>query len=240
MKPLLIFYILLLSFVGAAFTASNSATEDERFIEYRVDLKKQTIQFYWKDENGQLYRSLGELKQSLHAKGKKLVFATNGGMYQTDNSPLGLYIENGKVLKQLNTKDATGNFYLKPNGVFYITNDNKASICTTEAFESNSKIKYATQSGPMLVIDGKLHSAFQKNSTNLNIRNGVGVLPDGKIMFVMSRKGINFYEFATYFQNAGCKYALYLDGFVSRTYLPGENWTQTDGDFGVIIGETSK
>ena len=240
MKPLLIFYILLLSFVGAAFTASNSATEDERFIEYRVDLKKQTIQFYWKDENGQLYRSLGELKQSLHAKGKKLVFATNGGMYQTDNSPLGLYIENGKVLKQLNTKDATGNFYLKPNGVFYITNDNKASICTTEAFESNSKIKYATQSGPMLVIDGKLHSAFQKNSTNLNIRNGVGVLPDGKIMFVMSRKGINFYEFATYFQNAGCKYALYLDGFVSRTYLPEKNWTQTDGDFGVIIGETSK
>ena len=240
MKPLLIFYILLLSFVGAAFTASNSATEDERFIEYRVDLKKQTIQFYWKDENGQLYRSLGELKQSLHAKGKKLVFATNGGMYQTDNSPLGLYIENGKVLKQLNTRDATGNFYLKPNGVFYITNDNKASICTTEAFESNSKIKYATQSGPMLVIDGKLHSAFQKNSTNLNIRNGVGVLPDGKILFVMSRKGINFYEFATYFQNAGCKYALYLDGFVSRTYLPGENWTQTDGDFGVIIGETSK
>jgi len=240
MKPLLIFYILLLSFVGAAFTASNSATEDERFIDHRVDLKKQTIQFYWKDEKGQLYRSLGALKQSLHAKGKKLVFATNGGMYQTDNSPLGLYIENGKVLNRLNTKDATGNFYLKPNGVFYITNDNKAGICTTQTFENNSKIKYATQSGPMLVIDGKLHSAFQKNSTNLNIRNGVGVLPDGKIMFVISRKEINFYEFATYFQNAGCKYALYLDGFVSRTYLPEKNWTQTDGDFGVIIGETSK
>ncbi len=239
-KPLLIFYIFLLSFVGAAFTLSKSLTEEDRFIDHRVDLKKQNLQFYWKDEKGQLYRSLDGLKQSLEAKGKKLLFATNGGMYQTDNSPLGLYIENGKVLNQLNTKNATGNFYLKPNGVFYITTDNKAYICTTEAFKNNSKIKYATQSGPMLVIDGKLHSAFQKNSTNLNIRNGVGVLPDGKIMFVMSKKEINFYDFATYFQNAGCKYALYLDGFVSRTYLPEKNWSQTDGDFGIIIAETGK
>jgi uncharacterized protein YigE (DUF2233 family) len=29
---------------------------------------------------------------------------------------------------------------------------------------------------------------------------------------------------------------LYLDGFVSRMYLPAENWLQTDGDFGVMIG----
>ena len=239
-KPLLIFYIFLLSLIGAAFTGGKSPIEDERFIEHRVDLKKQQLQFYWKDEKGQVYRSLAALKQSLEAKGKKLLFATNGGMYQTDNSPLGLYIENGKVLKTLNRKDATGNFYLKPNGVFYIASDNKAYICTTEAFENNSKIKYATQSGPMLVINGKLHSAFQKNSTNLNIRNGVGILPDGRIMFVMSKKEINFYDFATYFQNAGCKYALYLDGFVSRTYLAEKNWMQTDGDFGVIIAESEK
>ena len=239
-KPLLIYYIFLLSFVGAAFTIGKSPIEDERFIEHRIDLKKQQLQFYWKDEKGQIYRSLATLKQSLEAKGKKLLFATNGGMYQTDNSPLGLYIESGKVLNPLNKKDATGNFYLKPNGVFYFTSDNKANICTTEAFKNNSKIKYATQSGPMLVIDGKLHSAFQKNSTNLNIRNGVGILPDGRIMFLMSKKEINFYDFATYFQNAGCRYALYLDGFVSRTYLPEKNWTQTDGDFGVIIGETSR
>ena len=167
-KPLLIFHIFLLSFVGAAFTISKSPTEDDIFIDHRIDLKKQNLQFYWKDEKGQRYGSLGVLKQSFETKGKKLVFATNGGMYQTNNSPLGLYIENGKVLNRLNTMDATGNFYLKPNGVFYIASDNKAYICTTEAFENNSKIKYATQSGPMLVINGKLHSAFQKNSTNLN------------------------------------------------------------------------
>lgn len=36
----------------------------------------------------------------------------------------------------------------------------------------------------------------------------------------------------------GCKNALYLDGFVSRTYLPEKNWSQLDGNFGVIIGVT--
>lgn len=90
----------------------------------------------------------------------------------------------------------------------------------------------------MLVIDGAIHPAFKQGSANLNIRNGVGILPDGKIIFAMSRQEINLYDFAQYFQSLGCKNALYLDGFVSRTYLPEKNWTQTDGNFGVIIGVT--
>jgi uncharacterized protein YigE (DUF2233 family) len=52
----------------------------------------------------------------------------------------------------------------------------------------------------------------------------------------MSKEGINFYDFAEYFQALGCRNALYLDGYVSRTYLPSENWIQTDGNFAVIIG----
>jgi uncharacterized protein YigE (DUF2233 family) len=111
-------------------------------------------------------------------------------------------------------------------------------ICKTENFLSNEKIKYATQSGPMLVIDGEIHTAFKKNSTNLNIRNGVGILPNNQIIFAISKKEINFYDFAEYFKKLGCKNALYLDGFVSRTYLPEKNWKQFDGNFGVIIGVT--
>ena len=161
----------------------------------------------------------------------------NGGMYKKDNSPEGLYIENGKVLMPLNTTNGNGNFYLKPNGVFYISSKNIPAIITTEKFK-NSNIKYATQSGPMLVIDGQIHAAFKQGSTNLNIRNGVGILEDGKVVFAMSKEEINFYDFANYFKKLGCKNALYLDGLVSRAYLPSENWVQTDGDFGVIIGVT--
>jgi uncharacterized protein YigE (DUF2233 family) len=163
----------------------------------------------------------------------------NAGMYKQDNSPLGLFIENQKTLSPLNTATGNGNFYWKPNGVFYITTNNTAVICKTTKFTNNGQIKYATQSGPMLVIDGQIHNAFKESSTSLNIRNGVGILPGNKVIFVMSKKEVSFYEFANYFKSIGCRNALYLDGFVSRTYLPEENWIQTDGDFGVIIGVTT-
>ena len=88
----------------------------------------------------------------------------------------------------------------------------------------------------MLLINGQIHPAFKKGSSNLNIRNGVGILPNNKVIFAMSKQEVNFYDFAQYFKNLGCKNALYLDGFVSRTYLPGKNWEQLDGNFGVIIG----
>ena len=162
----------------------------------------------------------------------------NGGMFKKDNSPQGLYIQNGKTLAPPDTLSGAGNFYLKPNGVFYITLDKQAFICKTNDFSDNGKIIFATQSGPMLVINGKIHEAFAQNSTNLNIRNGVGILPNGKVIFAMSKEKINFYDFARYFKDLGCKNALYLDGFVSRTYLPEKNWTQTDGDFGAIIAVT--
>jgi uncharacterized protein YigE (DUF2233 family) len=225
--------------IAVAFTSAKPTTDNDKFVDYRVDLKKQELKFYWKDDNQQPFKSLQRLKDWLDTKGQKLVFAMNGGMYKTDNSPLGLFIEDANTITALNTKSASGNFYLKPNGVFYITTDNEATICTTENFKANPKIKYATQSGPMLVSSGQIHSAFKEGSANVNIRNGVGLLPDGKVMFVMSKTEINFYDFAEYFKEAGCKNALYLDGFVSRTYLPDQNWTQTDGNFGVIIGENA-
>jgi uncharacterized protein YigE (DUF2233 family) len=57
-------------------------------------------------------------------------------------------------------------------------------------------------------------------------------------MFAISRKEVSFYDFALYFKNSGCRNALYLDGFVSRMYLPEKNIEHLDGEFGVIIGVT--
>lgn len=220
-----------------AFTQKEK-TSDERFINYTIDTKKQDLKLYWKDDKQQNFKSIQSLKTWLEKNNEKLIFAMNAGMYKEDNSPLGLFIENKKVISPLNTKSGNGNFYLKPNGVFYITTDDTPVICNTKDFINNGKIKYATQSGPMLVIDGKIHPEFKEGSKNVNIRNGVGILPDNRAVFAMSKSEINFYDFADYFKNLGCKNALYLDGFVSRTYLPEQNWIQTDGNFGVIIGVT--
>ncbi|WP_243754672.1 phosphodiester glycosidase family protein [Flavobacterium jejuense] len=235
-----IFLILIgLLLLSSSFILFKNFNEDIRFITYIVNLNEKKVKFYWKDENNINFRSIENLKNWLKNNDYELAFATNGGMYKKDLSPQGLYIENFEIKNQLDTNNGKGNFYLKPNGIFYITNENEGIICTTEKFAVNKNIKFATQSGPMLVIENKIHPAFKEGSKNLNIRNGVSVLDNGNLVFVMSKKEINFYDFATYFKQLGCKNALYLDGYVSRTYLPEENWIQTDGNFGVLIGVTN-
>lgn len=216
------------------FNHTNSAT---KYLTYTVSPKTETLKMFYKDKNGKLYYNFKNLKKSLKKEGKKLIFAANGGMYQVDRKPVGLYIENGKTIKKVNRrKNAKGNFYLQPNGIFYLTKNKKAVVCTTDEFKKSQDITYATQSGPMLLIDGKIHSKFNKTSKSVHIRNGVGILPNGEVIFVMSKEKVNLYNFAAFFKSKGCKNALYLDGFVSKTYLPEKNWRQETGKFGVIIG----
>lgn len=238
MKKIVGFLFLIL--LSSSFIIFKNLNKDDRFVIYEVDLNKKDMKFYWKDEANRTFSSIANLKNWLAKEKTELLFATNGGMYKNDQSPQGLFIENFEIKTKLETTSGKGNFYLKPNGVFYVTNENKGIICATEKFKFNANIKWATQSGPMLVIDDKIHSAFKNGSKNLNIRNGVGVLENGNLVFIMSKKEINFYDFANYFKKIGCKNALYLDGFVSRAYLPEENWIQIDGNFGVIIGITNK
>jgi uncharacterized protein YigE (DUF2233 family) len=235
---------LLLALLVTVVLGFKTPTDESRYVVYKPDLTKVTLALYWKNDSAQIIRSIGNLKAYTQRHGQKLVFAMNAGMYMTDNSPLGLFIQKGKTIRDLNVAKATGNFYLKPNGIFFITRNNKAGICRTEDWDRtnrpNAGIQYATQSGPMLVVDSAIHPAFKEGSTNLHIRNGVGILPNGNPVFIMSKQAVCFYDFALQFQQMGCKQALYLDGFVSRTYLPEKNWVQTDGNFGVIIGGTLK
>ncbi|MCU0392807.1 MAG: phosphodiester glycosidase family protein [Thermoflexibacter sp.] len=234
--------VILLSILTAGLIAftTNKYSSDDQILSYIVDTKTQDLQLYWKNDSGQTLKSILNLKNFVESKNLTLTFAMNGGMFNRDFSPQGLFIQNKQTLAVLDTADGSGNFYLKPNGIFYLTTDNVPFVCNTTDFKNNGEVKYATQSGPMLVIDGKIHSAFKEGSKNLHIRNGVGILPDNKVVFVMSKTEISFYDFAKYFQSLGCKNALYLDGFVSRTYLPDKKWMQTDGNFGVIIGVTKK
>ena len=207
-------------------------------VHYIVNPQKQELRFYWKDQNNKPFKNFKSLNQWIEQGNKTLVFGMNGGMYKEDNSPLGLYMEDKKVLTKLNVSKGAGNFYLHPNGVFYITVDKHPFICTTQDFRGKQNIQYATQSGPMLLINGKINPAFKKGSMNINIRNGAGILPGNQVLFAMSRQEVNLYDFAKYFQDMGCRDALYLDGFVSRIWLPEKNYKQPDGNFGVIIGVT--
>ena len=229
--PLLLLLVLAVNLT----TAQNSQDLKDRILYKIVDPKTEHITLHWKVKNDSILSTLGNLNNHLIQQNKTLVFGMNGGMFHADYSPVGLYIENNKTLNPINISKGNGNFNLKPNGVFALFNDGSPLICTSESFANDSTIKYATQSGPMLLIDGQFHPAFNKGSANINIRNGVGILPNGDVIFAMSKSFINFYDFALFFKNMGCKNALYLDGAVSQVYYPEKDWVQTNRKFGVLI-----
>lgn len=209
---------------------------------YVVNYPRQNIKMYWKNDKGVRLKSLGNLQQFLATKQQKLVFATNGGMYTTESNPVGLYIENGKKLKGINLKKGPEtNFYMQPNGVFYTTAKH-AGVCRSEDFAAiKDKVLYATQSGPMLVVDGQINPLFKKGSPNINIRSAVGTDKEGRVFFVISEGLVSFYDIAGLFtEKLRCTNVLFLDGAISRMYLPALNRSDNDGEFGVMIGVTEQ
>lgn len=231
-------------FKVAGNVASRLESEEGRgFVVYKVDPDKSEVRLFWRDSRNELYDNFVSYGQDIARNGELLVFATNGGMYQPDKSPQGLYIEKGKVLQKADTrKEGYGNFYMQPNGIFLITDKGEPHVIRTQDLKGYERrgIRYATQSGPMLLTDGKMNSKFMKDSPNFHIRSGVGVNEDQELVFIISETRVRFYELAKAFEKMGCKNALYLDGAISQTYLPEVERTQPGGGFGVMIGVSKK
>ncbi|VTX93181.1 phosphodiester glycosidase family protein [Acinetobacter ursingii] len=222
--------VVVLPVLSTLFTQSNYASE--RFDYQRVQLtqagvdadvihvkKLSDLQLFLNDPSQQPLLKFENIKKQLHSY-QRLEFAMNAGMYHPDYAPVGLYIENGKQLTPLNEQQGFGNFFMQPNGVV-AWNDQQAVIETTQDFKtSRFKANYATQSGPMLIIDGKINPKFLADSDSLKIRNGVGI-KDNTLYFVITRHRVNFYQFAQFFKDElNIDNALYLDGSISSLYLP--------------------
>jgi uncharacterized protein YigE (DUF2233 family) len=220
-------------------TGEKLAYKDYTFDIYRSTIPSENLRMYWKNDTGEKLTSLTSLKKYIESKNQELVFATNAGMYTTDNSPKGLYIENGKELVpiDLNIKMTNANFYIQPNGVFFLTESDAKIVTSTEFAQYKGQAIYATQSGPMLVIHGAINSNFTKGSQNVYIRSGVGLTGDGNIVFAISNEAVNFYDFASLFkEKLQCNNALYLDGAISKMYLPEIGRNELGGSFGGMIG----
>ena len=198
--------------------------ENKSYIVCEVDPEKYDISLFLDDANGQPFKYFRNVEKYLREQGKTIAFAVNGGMYHKDFSAVGLYIENGKTLHPVSTKDGPGNFHMKPNGIFFVEGK-KAGVMDTDRFlKSTIKPDIATQSGPMLVIENKIHPRFIVNSPYLEYRNGVGVRTDGTVVFANSERRVNFEEFARFFRDEmKTPNALFLDGSISSLYAPELN-----------------
>lgn len=166
-------------------------------------------------------RQFADLEMRLDRRAEKVAFAMNAGMYDEDGRPIGLAIVDGKQKHAINRNKGGGNFHLMPNGVFQLRDDGSAAIVPSKAWRPSPSIRFATQSGPMLVIDGKLHPAFEPDGTSRYIRNGVGIAPGGRPLFVISEEPVSFGKFARFFRDGlKARNALFLDGAVSALWDP--------------------
>jgi uncharacterized protein YigE (DUF2233 family) len=183
------------------------------------------------------YGSFRALDAALAADGMQLGFAMNAGMYHRDLAPVGLYIEEGVQAARIITSDGPGNFGLLPNGVFCIGKTFR--VIESRSFaEGTPDCRFATQSGPMLVIDGELHPKLLPDSDSTYIRNGVGVSADGsRAVFAISNDEVNFHAFARLFRDElGLPNALYFDGNISRLYAPQLDRHDAGFPMGPIVG----
>ncbi len=185
--------------------------------------------------DGAPYASFGRVDAALKAEGRHLAFAMNGGMYHPDRAPVGLLIVDGMERAPVVTSAGPGNFGLLPNGVFCIRPDGQYAVIESRRYAADHPdCRFATQSGPLLVIGGALHPRFLPGSDSVYRRNGVGVSADGsRAVMAISGRAVNFDTFARFFRDAlGLPDALYLDGQISRLYAPDLR----RNDFGFAMG----
>jgi uncharacterized protein YigE (DUF2233 family) len=189
-----------------------------------VTLEARQVELVWKDAKGEPFATFDKVQAQYAAGGKRVKFLVNAGIYEPGSVPSGLHHQNGRRLRPLNLKDGEGNFFLKPNGVFGLTDreKGKAFIEESGAFAARERkpvqgLEFAIQGGPMLLVGGARHPKFTDGSPNRKLRNGVGVDAAGKVVFAITAQGqeVNFWDFAGLFLKLGCKDALFLDGDIS-------------------------
>jgi uncharacterized protein YigE (DUF2233 family) len=202
---------------------------------YRVAPGKEKIELHLSEKAG-VPHTFPKLEERLRGEGRRLEFAMNAGIFEGNFRATGLHIAEGKTITPLNLDDfvkrsegeLTPNFFLKPNGVFFIRADGSAAVVESHRYATlGEKPVLATQSGPLLVAGGKIHPVLTPESTSERYRNGVGVTADGTIIFASSvlerDKGMsNLYRLAEFFRDKlGCPNTLYLDGDISYVYIRG-------------------
>ena len=199
-----------------------SRFEGSRFTICRFDPRHQELRLAWTGPDGTALRSFARLEKALGQDRDRVRFAMNAGMYEMDGTPLGLYVENGRLRLPINGRAGTGNFYMKPNGVFSLDASGAVRVETSQAFVTRRAMPaFATQSGPVLVTGNLLHPDVSPDGPSQNIRNAVGIRDTNTALFVISDDPVSFGRLARFLRDGQkCRDVLYLDGAVSSAWIP--------------------
>lgn len=235
-EPLAGLVLLVAVLIGQAARAGSCRDMEYEGASYSVCEAKagEDVRLFLNGPDGRPLGTFRAVNTALAEGEQMLAFAMNAGMYHEDRSPVGYLVENGQELAPLQRRPGPGNFGLQPNGVFCVRPDGFAVVETLAFDAARPDCRFASQSGPMLVLSGALHPKFLVDSDSYNIRNGVGVSRDGtQAFFVVSNDQVNFYTFARFFRDAlQTPDALFFDGTISRLYAPEVG----RDDFGLPMG----
>jgi len=182
-----------------------------------VRLDPAALGLVWKGADGEPMRTFERVRAASEGRGRKLRLVMNAGIFEPGGVPSGLHVEEGRILHPLNLRDGEGNFFLKPNGVFGVTREGEAKVVDSRRATADG-FRLAVQSGPLLLLGGKRHPAFRRESSSTKHRNGIGVDARGRVVLAMTEWGqeVNFWNFAGLFLELGCRDALFLDGDISQ------------------------
>jgi len=212
--------LMLLPF--SAFAAGKCTLTDPSLTlqSYAVNPQQERIVMYWKNDAGSAWGSLRSLLADIN-RDDRVRMAMNGGIYDKAYAPLGLYIEKGKRMTALNRASGGGNFFIRPGGVFFVKGQ-QAGIVSIDKYRPSPAIDYAVQSGPMLIENGRINWRLKPSAGSRKLRNGVGLTRQGQVIFMLSERETNFYDFACYAQSKlNVRQMLYLDGTISKMYRQG-------------------
>ena len=204
---------------GLCRTETFSGTD---YIVCDLPLSRYRLSLMAEDEAGEPYETFARASEVAKSAGHDVRLIMNAGMYHEDRRPVGLAVQDGVKLNDAVLGRGSGNFSMRPNGVFYVENGRAHVRETGRYLEEHHSPDLATQSGPMLLLDGKLHPRFIEGSDSRYVRNGVCASDDGRtVHLVLSRQPVNFWDFAVFFRDGlGCRNALFFDGHVSSLYYP--------------------
>jgi len=195
----------------------------QEYVLVRVKPQQAAIRLFNPRPEGGVH-TFASVAEGAAQRGEALAMIVNGGMYRPDHRAQGLLVIDGQTLSPRDTATAGyGNFYLQPNGIFALDSSGRGYVIPTQRYPGladSVDIHDATQSGPMMLVDSAINPLFTDGSPNLHIRNAVGIRPDGEVIFAISAQPCTFFDLSLVLLRQGCTDALYLDGAISRMYVP--------------------
>ena len=183
-----------------AFQVIKSSTPRSPYTIVKVNLAGEGLHIISNFSKDTSKRALNP-KAFAKSSGSQLVINTTP--FKKDGSPVGLIIEEGHLISQVNKKYAALAIYKEESGYSARIFDSQEEI------DINDASLYLAAGGFWTILrDGKINDFIDHK----DYRTAVGIADDGKTLFLMCGKKLSYMDCAEILKEAGAESAMEFDG----------------------------